>query len=641
MNFFEHQDQSKRKTVLLVALFGLAVIGIVLAVYLVIIGIFFSQSQPLPSEVQMGESAFTWFDPDIFWGVTGAVLLIIIGGSLFKIMALRRGGSYIAESLGGRPVNSGTRDPDEKRFVNVVEEMAIAAGIPVPMAYVLESEKGMNAFAAGYSPDDAVVAVTDGCLRQLTRDELQGVVAHEFSHILNGDMRLNIRLIGMISGILIIASIGNIVLRSGSRSRKNGMPALALGLSFIAIGYIGVFVSRIIQSAVSRQREYLADASAVQFTRNPPGIANALKKIGGFSKGSKISAPRASETSHMFFGPAIRSLFATHPPIVARIQKIDPAFSGEFAAIREKPEPGFQKKTAAMGFAESGNTFEIDPENVVNSAGSLDAGHVAHSAKLLKAIPASIRKELNDPMGASAVVFAMLLDADAYEKKRQLEGLKQVMPDTLVRHVSILDKTVQNLDREIKLPLLDLSIPMLRRMSAGQLQSFQQAVAILAESDARLSLFEYTLQLIITSRLTAASHPAAAKIKFKSIAPLMEEAAILIAKLAIEGHDDPANAQKAFLFAMKMIPMSSKISSGSGGQPQMVDKPFPVVGNAISNFAASAPGVKKTILDACAYCVLFDQVVTVNEAELLRAIAYALNLPVPPLLMNKEGSGEG
>lgn len=641
MNFFEHQDQSKRKTALLVALFGLAVIGIVLAVYLVILGIFFSQSQPLPSEAPIGENAFTWFDPDIFLGVMGAVLLIIISGSLFKIMALRRGGSYIAESLGGRPVNSGTRDPDEKKFVNVVEEMAIAAGIPVPMAYVLENEKGMNAFAAGYSADDAVVAVTDGCLRQLTRDELQGVVAHEFSHILNGDMRLNIRLIGMISGILVIASIGSIVLRSGSRSRKNGMPALALGLSFIAIGYIGVFVSRIIQSAVSRQREYLADASAVQFTRNPPGIVNALKKIGGFSKGSRISAPRASEASHMFFGPAIGSLFATHPPIVARIQKIDPSFNGDFAAIRGKTRPVTPKETATMGFAKSGTPFEIDPENVVNSIGSLDAGHVAHSTKLLKSIPANIRKELDDPMGASAVVFAMLLDADAHEKRRQLEGLKQVMPDTIVRHASTLDKTVQTLDREIKLPLLDLSIPMLRRMSAGQLQSFQRAVAILTESDGRLSLFEYTMQLIITSRLAAASRPATAKQKFKSIEVLMEEAKILLSKLAIEGHEDPADAKKAFMFAMKMIPASLKTSGGAGGHPQMVNKPFSVVGKAISKFAASSPAVKKTILDACAYCVLFDQTVTIKEAELLRAIAYALNLPLPPMLMNKKDSGKG
>ncbi len=623
------------------ALFGLAVIGIVLAVYLVIIGIFFSQSQPLPPDAPIGESAFTWFDPDIFLGVMGAVLLIIIGGSLFKIMALRRGGSYIAESLGGRPVNSATRDPDEKKFINVVEEMAIAAGIPVPMAYVLDGEKGINAFAAGYSPDDAVVAVTDGCLRQLTRDELQGVVAHEFSHILNGDMRLNIRLIGMISGILIIASIGSMVLRSGSRSRKNGMPALALGLSFIAIGYIGVFVSRIIQSAVSRQREYLADASAVQFTRNPPGIANALKKIGGFSKGSKISAPLASETSHMFFGPAIRSLFATHPPIKQRIQKIDPSFNGDFAAIREKVPPVSRKETAAMGFAGSGSRFEIDPENVINSTGSLDAEHVAHSVKIMESIPVDIRKELNDPMGASAVVFAMLLDADAHEKRRQLEGLRQVMPDTLVRHVSILDKTVQTLDREMKLPLLDLAVPMLRRMSAEQLRSFQQAVAILAESDGRLSLFEYTLQLIITSRLETASHPATAKQKFKSIEPLMEEATILLSKLAIEGHDNPADAEKAFMFAIKMIPAASKTSGDAGRHPQMVNKPFPVVGSAISNFAASSPAVKKTILDACAYCVLFDQTVTTKEAELLRAIAYALNLPVPPVLTNKGGSGKG
>ncbi|MBC2716011.1 MAG: M48 family metallopeptidase [Desulfobacteraceae bacterium] len=636
MNFFEHQEQSKRKTALLVVLFALAVIGIVLAVYTVIMGVIYTQK----IESASGDiSSIPWLDPNIFGGVALAVLLVIIGGSLFKIIALKRGGQYIAESLGGRLVNPSTSDLEEKKLINVVEEMALAAGTPVPLAYVLDREKGINAFAAGYSPNDAVVAVTDGCLRRLTRDELQGVVAHEFSHVLNGDMRLNIRLIGMISGIMIIASIGNIILRSGSRSRKNGMPILLIGLSFIVIGYIGVLVSRIIQSAVSRQREYLADASAVQFTRNPPGIANALKKIGGFSKGSKVNARLASETSHMFFSMAISSLFATHPPIKQRIRRIDPAFTGEFPSISDAKNAVTQKDPSIMGLADGGEPMEISPENISETIGSIDSNHVKYSLMLLKSIPQPIRNELNDPMGASAVVFSMLLDTDANEKKRQLDSLKQVMPEEIVRHVSKLDETVKNLDRGLKLPLLDLSLPMLRRMSDKQFQTFKQAISILVESDGKLNLFEYALQLIITNRLEAAFRPAAKKRVFKSIELLKEDAVILISKLAIEGHENPSEAEKAFASAMMMIPASPNASPNASndapGDLQMVNRPFHEVGTAISRFACSAPGVKKTMLDACAHCILFDRRVSVKEAELLRAIAYALDLPVPPFLVKK------
>jgi Zn-dependent protease with chaperone function/uncharacterized tellurite resistance protein B-like protein len=622
MNFFEQQDRSKKNTSLLVILFVLAVISIVLAVYIAVTGAIYTQT----TKSQFDGNTFNWFDPEIFLGVTVAVLMVILGGSLFKMIALKRGGPYIAESLGGRLVNPGTRDMEEKKLINVVEEMALAAGTPVPMAYILDQEKGINAFAAGYSPDDAVVAVTDGCLRRLTRDELQGVIAHEFSHVLNGDMRLNIRLIGMISGIMIIASIGGIILRTGSHSRKNGMPALLIGLSFIVIGYVGVFVSRIIQSAVSRQREYLADASAVQFTRNPSGIASALKKIGGFSKGSKIKSPQASETSHMFFSMAISSLFATHPPIKQRIRRIDPSFTGEFPSITDIDGAFTQKETSAMGFAGDAESMGINTENIEASIGRMDAAHAESGRMLLKSIPESVRKELNDPMGAMSVVLAMLLDADADEKDRQLHGLKHVMADEIIRHVSMLDKTVNNLNRNMKLPLLDLSLPMLRRMSAEQFKTFKQAVSILVESDGKLNLFEYALQLIVANRLEAAFHPAAKKQGFKSIEPLIEDAVILISKLAIEGHDDTAAAEKAFASAMMMIPAVNR----TAGAAHMVNKPFHAVGKAISNFASSAPGVKKTILDACAHCILFDRIVTVREAELLRAVAYSLGLPVPP-----------
>jgi hypothetical protein len=392
-----------------------------------------------------------------------------------------------------------------------------------------------------------------------------------------------------------------------------------------------------IQSAVSRQREYLADASAVQFTRNPPGIAGALKKIGGFAGGSRIKTPRAAEASHMFFSMAIRSIFATHPPIKSRIHRIDPAFDGKLPSFMEGAAPIAQKDTAAMGFggaAESGSP--VTPQNISKSAGVMDAGHVEHSLKLLGSVPETLRQELKDPMGASAVVFAMLLDANADEREHQLESFGNIVPDAMRRHVSLMYDTLERLDRNLKLPLLDLSIPALRQMSVTQLETFKKAVETLVASDGRLSLFEYALQLIISSRLETAFHPAAGKVKFKSIKPLADDAVVLISKLAIEGHGNSADAEKAFLSAIKQLPGFADIPDGSTNAPRMENHSFDRVGNALLNFAAASAGVKKTILDACAYCVLFDQAITDKEAELLRAVAYVLSLPVPPVLLKKE-----
>lgn len=364
MIFFENQERSKKKSAQLISmfiLFILAVTGIILAVYAVTIFVIYHYTDKAHVyDVGVGKNGFNWIDPQILLMVGAATLMIILGGSIVKIIALRRGGQYIAESLGGRLVNHSTNNPKEKKFVNVVEEMAIAPGVPVPIVYVLDNETGINAFAAGYSPNDAVVAATVGCLKRLSRDELQGVVAHEFSHILNGDMRLNIRLIGLLSGIMIITTIGSIILRSGPRSRKGSPPIMLAGLALIIIGYIGVFVSRIIQSAVSRQREFLADASAVQFTRNPSGIANAFQKI-----------------------------------------------EAEF-----KP-----KEAAVMGFSGPGGQMPINAGNIAGQVGMVSPEHVQFSATLLGSIPPEIRKELSDPLGASAVVLALLLNDDKVEKK--------------------------------------------------------------------------------------------------------------------------------------------------------------------------------------------------------------------------------
>ena len=285
-----------------------------------------------------GEQAqLVLWNPQLFLLAAVGTLAVIALGSGFKTLELAQGGSSVATMLGGRLVAPTTTDPDERKLRNVVEEMAIAAGVPVPQVYLLPEEQGINAFAAGHSTSDAVVAVTAGAVRLLTRDELQGVIGHEFSHILNGDMRLNLRLMGIVFGILCLAVIGRVLLYTRSRSSKDKNPLPLLGLALIVIGWIGVFFGRLIQAAVSRQREFLADASSVQFTRNPAGLAARSRKIGGLSFGSKLEAAHAEEASHMFFGNGMSESFfhlmETHPPLAERIRAIDPSFDGTFPPV--------------------------------------------------------------------------------------------------------------------------------------------------------------------------------------------------------------------------------------------------------------------------------------------------------------------
>src|ERR1051325_10285133 len=328
MDFFERQDKARKNTKVLVVYFVLAVACIIAAVYLACLLILGGAAAH-----HHGRAAeFALWNSDVFFYSSMGTLAVIVFGSLYQISALSGGGSVVAESLGGRPVEPGTTDAQERRLLNVVEEMSIASGVPMPKVYVLDEERGINAFAAGHSTSDAVVAVTRGTLQTLNRDELQGVIGHEFSHILNGDMRLNLRLMGIIFGILCLATIGRILLRT--RGRRNPLPLL--GLALLAIGGIGVFFGRLIQAAVSRQREFLADASSVQFTRNPAGLSGALQKIGGV--GSQIESDRAADACHMFFGNALGSsflgMFATHPPLEERIRAIDPTWDGKFKEVR-------------------------------------------------------------------------------------------------------------------------------------------------------------------------------------------------------------------------------------------------------------------------------------------------------------------
>ena len=446
MDFFQNQEVARKKTGLLIVYFLLAVILIILTVYVAIAAVLRLAEPGDQSGAELTLSAL--WDPQLFGAVAVGTAALISGGSLYKIASLSGGGHTVAELLGGRLLHPQTTDPDERRILNVVEEMAIAAGTPVPPVYLLEQEDGINAFAAGHSPNDAVVAVTRGCVRTLSRDELQGVVAHEFSHILNGDMRLNLRLMGVLFGILLIGLAGYILLRSSSGGtvrlgardddRRGANPLPLIGLALYVIGYVGVFFANLIKAAVSRQREFLADASAVQFTRNPDGIAGALKKIGALAEGSTIREPRAEEASHMFFGNLggagqLFGLLSTHPPLAERIRRIDPSFDGDFSKVQLEPPGDPAPAGAAAARPPRAGSFSFNPAEAVARVGTIAAPQLLYAGRLLEDLPRTLSQQVQDPLGAQATVFALLLDPGDAVRQQQLSWLERNVHPAVVQ----------------------------------------------------------------------------------------------------------------------------------------------------------------------------------------------------------------
>lgn len=627
MNFFEHQEAARKKTGRLVLLFVAAVISIVLLLFVASMVILGGQVE------DSAELAIP-----VFLVVTAATLVIVGGGSLFKTAQLSAGGSAVADMLGGTPVQRQTADPDTRRLLNVVEEMSIASGTPMPAVYVMNEEAGINAFAAGHSIDDAVVAVTRGTIQHLSRDELQGVIAHEFSHIFNGDMRLNIRLMGVLHGILLIGLIGHVLLRGafwsgamhGGHRRRNreggdgGQAIMLFGLALTVIGFVGTFFGGLIKSAISRQREYLADASAVQFTRNPDGIAGALKKIGALSEGSLMANPQAAQASHLFFGQGVKSMLggmtATHPPLDVRIKRIDPQFDGDFTSVsskRSKAKPKkhedkrpemAQKLIAALAFI-----------------GAPSEQHVAYARELVSGIPERLHDAIGTPWGARAVIFALLLDSDSDVRAMQLARIDEQSEEDLARETHALVPHLEELAPEARLPLLDLAMPSLRGLSPAQYRRFAADTDYLIRADRKLDLFEWVLTRIIQRHVGASFNKSKQpRVRFHSTADIEAPIATLLGALAQAGANDEDEAQRAYAAGAEALSLTQPA-------PAPITN-FESLDEALRQLRAAAPPVKQELLGACAATIAADQLVTVEESELFRAIADTLDCPVPPLL---------
>ncbi len=640
-DFFERQSNARRSTRWLVGMFTISVIvivGTIVGVTLLAIRTANNNQQlQMAAGLSEGEPIDEWKTPAV---AGAAALALIVLGSLYKIGQLRGGGTAVAESVGGKRVTPNTTDPVERRLINVVEEMALASGVPVPPVYMLSEEQGINAFAAGYSPSDAVVAVTRGTAEQLSRDELQGVVAHEFSHILNGDMRLNIRLIGVLHGILLLGLIGRFLLRSAyysghRRSSKdnNGAVLLAIGLTLLVLGLLGSLCGNLIKAALSRQREYLADASAVQFTRNPGGITGALKRIGAAVTGSRMQHSNASEMSHMYFSTGVwegfTGLMATHPPLPKRIRALEPNWNGKFPAVPKTPI-ALTEIAGASGLVGAAAAVDEIPIEVVEHAadhvGNPTENHRQYAYELVRALPPEIVEAVHEPYGARAVIFALLLDETDEVRRVQMQALSETIRPDIVELTAKLAPTVRKLDARVRLPLVDMSLAALRAMAKSQYVEFTRAFQKLVEADQRLGLFEWTLARVLMRHLHPQFEEAAApRIAYYGLQRLGGPCSVLLSSLAYAGNDSD-EARRAFAEAATHLPKAKlELLPPSQCTLSHLDK-------ALTELAKVSAKHRERLIDACAAAICADDEVKIREAELLRGISDMLDCPMPPLL---------
>ncbi|WP_456377454.1 M48 family metallopeptidase [Thiolapillus sp.] len=640
MDFFSAQDDARRKTRWLIFLFVLAILSLVVLTNMFIM-LFAEYSTDYYVQDHTPMTFWEQFNWTRFMAIGLGVTVVILLGSLIRTLTLRGGGKSVAEMMGGRLVSGNPKPPLERRLLNVVEEISIASGTPVPQVYVMDQESGINAFAAGYTTGDAVVAVTQGCLEKLNRNELQGVIAHEFSHIINGDMRLNIRLIGILFGILMVALIGRLIFRWGAfggRSRENnGVPLLVLGIGLLILGYVGVFFGNLIKASVSRQREFLADASAVQFTRDPDGIAGALKKIGGDSQGALINHPDAEELSHAYFEEGVphlfSSLFATHPPLDKRIRTIQPDWDGKFivpepaspADVQREEDQREQPRISPQDMALGGVILTTVLDSI-DKTGAPDAANMQEARRMLEYLPGELHEAAAEPYGARALIYALVLDQERNVLEKQMLHLRNKADTGVAALTEKYMGSIRQMAPGLRLVLVDLAMPALRQLSTSQYQLFRDNLNVLIEMDGEITAFEWSLQKIILHKLEASFEHKIPRIgRYKQLARLDTEIAMMLSYLVRNTHDSETDARHAFAAAARELGMENlKLLKGPELDPQQLDK-------AMDKLNQLKPLLKPQLLKACAASVTADGEVTATELELLRAFSSLLDCPLPPL----------
>lgn len=638
MNFFEHQDRSRRQTRWLLVLFALAVVAVIVVVDVALLFAFGLLNPPENGSALSLAGARANGDV-LLAGAIGTGLLIGCS-SLYKTLALRGGGGEVARSLGGTLVDPDSRDPLRRRLVNVVEEIALASGVPVPEIYVLEQESGINAFAAGYSPSDAAVAVTRGTLEKLDRNELQGVIAHEFSHILNGDMRLNIRLIGALFGILVLALIGRRVFYHShhlGRSRNSGGAAvLAVGLALVIVGYVGLFFGRVIKSAVSRQREYLADASAVQFTRDPASISGALKKIAVNADRSYLVVD-SEEVGHMLFGPGqTMNLLATHPPLFQRISRIEPGFNEaelQDVARRMQRDEVRQRAVAERAArrealrAERAAAAPFDAQRLIDEIGNPELERILIAAALAESLPAAATHRARAVESAPVALLYSLVVDDEDARALQLEVLRERLGSEVADAVRELVDDDGVLGTAQRLPLLEIALPALHRQPRAVLKQLLGAMDAMVRVDGRVDVFEYLLVRLVRQYLWESANPHRVRVAGgKSLAQRRAPVRTVLAIVAWHGSpEDPEQALAAYGAAL-----AEALGETAEALPD-VSRWMDLLDEALPRLDELTAAGKERLLHALTLAVRNDGVFVESELELVRAVCSAMHVPIPAL----------
>ena len=752
MNFFQHQDDARRASRRLVALFSLSLvltIGILYAAWEVWVHLTGAFDNAAASVEGIDVGPIPWLEPTGLAGVSLFVLAIVGAGSIYKGLQLRDGGPGLALSMGAESVLGNEGDAQSRQLVNVVEEMAIASGVPTPSVFVLP-HGSINAFAAGWSVDDAAVVLTRGALDHLRREELQAVVAHEFSHILHGDMRLNIVMMALLHGLVLVGMAGERMLL-GSRLLPRGRQraglahpgALAAAVTLLVAGSVGAFFGKLIKATLSRQREFLADASAVQFTRDPGALSRALQKITAMSGAPEFSGAGVHAASHLFLDDPVRkstgSWFATHPPVVDRIRRLEPSWDGSLpvvkyrkvelpahlrgpdvaravpsdamvaalagvapirpgapaatddgargggpnrpgavagiasgargggpnrpgtvarkakeaagawpSALAQRSESAPRARTlqagadlnsadtwasvAPVGAPQSAPTITLWAQELCLRIGAVDPDVLHDSASLLARLPRDLYEATHVPLGAVGVVYALMIDARPDVRQRQVDTLHAATHRSILVEAWRLLPLVEPLPLAHRLPLLDLCAPALRTLSTEQATKLDHNIALLAQADARVDVFEFALHRILRKQLALSLHPHRRRsVQFHSMRALRGEAAQLLSWLAWAGQDHPLEAGRAYDAGVERLkaargPLASLRSHEQCSLEWLED--------ALDRLSQAAPIIRAQVVDACVHAVLYDGVVRLAEAELLRAVAHVLEVPVPPLRLH-------
>jgi Zn-dependent protease with chaperone function len=612
MNFFKAQDEARGRTAKLVSILILAVLSLAGSLYvLAVIG-----------ETKLG-LPLDWWQPRMFLATSGLALAVILGGSLLKIVELSKGGSAVAASLGARLVSPYTTDTRERRYLNVVQEMSLASGMPVPDCYVMDGDDTINAFAAGNDPKDAVVGVTVGALKNLNRDELQGVIAHEFSHIANGDMRLNIKIIGMIAGLTALAGLGYILIRVGlssksSNDKKSAWPLALAGLVVLIVGWLGMFFARIIQSSVSRQREYLADASAVQFTRNPKGLASALVKVGQLARRPHEVSVAQLEAQHLFFsssGSFLDSLFATHPPLADRVLRIDPSFSADLSQLSSAVSANETElaDSPLSGFNSRTNSFAPSlPERIPSDL------EIQEAVRFKGKIPSELRTVSQEPIGAMAIVLGLILRQDPVLRTAQIDSARSLASGEVVKQALTIEPLLTALPAGSRVPLLDLAMPALRQLSATQVSAFRAAIKELSvgtEDGIMVMLIHASMRRYLSVAPDAlGSQPNAITVP--------NHFARVLSAVVITSSESPMAQQKAYRLGASVLGLEQSMQSMLTSEQVNLDQ----VQESLSVISGLGVNDRRSFVRACGVAMLNDQQAEPAEIEIVRAVADSLGI---------------